>query len=107
MLTELFQNLVENGIKYNTSSDKKVNIELAEKNGSWQFVVSDNGIGFEQEYAQQIFKIFKRLHSDNEFQGTGIGLTICQKVVEKHKGKIHAESEKGKGSKFVFTLSKA
>ncbi len=106
MLTELFQNLIENGVKYNNAEQKKVTIELTDEGNNYQFVISDNGIGFEQEYAKQIFKIFKRLHSESEFPGTGIGLTICQKVVEKHYGKIRAESEKGKGSRFIFTLAK-
>jgi PAS domain S-box-containing protein len=106
MLNELFQNLVENGIKYNLNDNKKVNVNVFDKNEFWQFEISDNGIGFDQEYAQQIFKIFKRLHSDAEFSGTGIGLTICQKVVEKHGGKIWATSVKGKGSKFCFALPK-
>jgi len=106
MLTELFQNLVENGIKYNKSPNKKIKIEVTESPVEWLFKVTDNGIGFDQQYAQQIFKIFKRLHTDGEFQGTGIGLTICQKVVEKHGGQIWADSVKGEGTKFSFTLPK-
>ena len=73
---------------------------------NWLFEVADNGIGFDEEYAQQIFKIFKRLHNDEEFQGTGIGLSICHKVVTKHGGKIWAHSKKGEGSQFFFTLPK-
>jgi PAS domain S-box-containing protein len=106
MLTELFQNLIENGIKYNLSPEKHVQVSASDRGDEWLFEIVDNGIGFDQVYAQQIFKIFKRLHTDGEFQGTGIGLTICQKVVEKHGGIIWAESEKGKGSHFFFTLPK-
>ena len=106
MLTELFQNLIENGIKYNLNKEKRIRVSASDRGDDWLFEIADNGIGFEQEYAQQIFKIFKRLHTDGEFQGTGIGLTICQKVVEKHGGIIWAESEKGKGSHFFFTLPK-
>ena len=106
MLTELFQNLIENGIKYNKNEKRVVRVEVTESPVEWMFRISDNGIGFDQQYAQQIFKIFKRLHTDGEFQGTGIGLTICQKVVEKHGGQIWAESKKGEGSKFYFTLPK-
>ncbi len=107
MVTELFQNLIENAIKYNLSEKKIVTVSVQDKVSDWLFSVNDNGIGFEQQYAQQIFKIFKRLHTDDEFQGTGIGLSICAKVIEKHGGKIWAESEKGKGSTFYFTLPKA
>lgn len=106
MLSELFQNLIENGIKYNTNTQKKIQITVADQDPYWLFTISDNGIGFDQEYAEQIFKIFKRLHNDNEFQGTGIGLSVCQKVVTKHGGKIWAESQQGKGSSFYFTLPK-
>jgi PAS domain S-box-containing protein len=106
MLTELFQNLIENGIKYNLNEKKTVSVKVQDKEVEWQFSISDNGIGFDQQYAEQIFKIFKRLHNDEEFQGTGIGLSICHKVVEKHGGKIWAISEKGKGSTFHFTLPK-
>lgn len=106
MLTELFQNLIENGIKYNKSEKRTVQIHATESGLFWKFEISDNGIGFDEQYAHQIFKMFKRLHSDAEFPGTGIGLTICQKVVEKHGGKIWAHSEIGKGSTFLFTLPK-
>jgi len=106
MLTELFQNLIENGIKYNVNPKRVIQIKVTESPVEWLFHFNDNGIGFDQQYAQQIFKIFKRLHTDGEFQGTGIGLTICQKVVEKHGGQIWAESKKGVGSNFFFTLPK-
>lgn len=106
MVTELFQNLIENGIKYNLSEKKIVTVKVQDKVSDWLFSVTDNGIGFEQQYAEQIFKIFKRLHTDDEFQGTGIGLSICAKVIEKHGGKIWAESVKGQGSTFYFTLPK-
>lgn len=106
MLLELLQNLVENGMKYNRSEAKKVSIKVMDKGPYWQFDVSDNGIGFDEKYGDQIFKIFKRLHSDSEFQGTGIGLAVCQKAVEKHGGKIWANSIPGEGSTFHFTLPK-
>ncbi len=106
MLMELFQNLIENGIKYNRSEQKKVTVTVKDIGDFWEFEIADNGIGFEEQYSHQIFKIFKRLHNDDEFQGTGIGLSICHKVVIKHGGKIWAHSVKGKGSKFCFTLPK-
>ena len=106
MMSELFQNLIENGIKYNRNTSKKVRVSVKDNGDNWLFEVADNGIGFDEEYAQQIFKIFKRLHNDEEFQGTGIGLSICHKVVTKHGGKIWAHSKKGEGSQFFFTLPK-
>lgn len=106
MLSELFQNLIENGIKYNRSENKKVTVIVKDAGPFWEFEIADNGIGFDEQYAEQIFKIFKRLHTDEEFQGTGIGLAICHKVVIKHGGKIWAKSEKGMGSRFFFTLPK-
>lgn len=106
MLTELFQNLIENGMKYNRREKKRIDVRVTEQEQHWHFAISDNGIGFEEEYAHQIFKIFKRLHTDGEFQGTGIGLAVCQKVVEKHGGTIWASSKKDEGSTFHFTLPK-
>jgi PAS domain S-box-containing protein len=106
MLSELIQNLIENGIKYNRNEQKEVVAHSIDKGTYWLICIKDNGIGFEQKYADQIFKIFKRLHNDGEFSGSGVGLAICAKAVEKHGGKIWAESEPGKGSSFYFTMPK-
>ncbi|MBL7799557.1 MAG: PAS domain S-box protein [Chitinophagales bacterium] len=106
MLSELIQNLIENGIKYNRSEQKEIWAHSIDKGTYWLICIKDNGIGFEQKYADQIFKIFKRLHNDGEFSGSGVGLAICAKAVEKHGGKIWAESEPGKGSVFYFTMPK-
>lgn len=106
MLSELIQNLIENGIKYNRSERKEIWAHSIDKGTYWLIFIKDNGIGFEQKYADQIFKIFKRLHNDGEFSGSGVGLAICAKAVEKHGGKIWAESEPGRGSTFYFTMPK-
>ncbi len=106
MISEIFQNLIENGIKYNVNEKRTIDISYIEHPNDWEFVSTDNGIGFNQEDADSIFKIFKRLPTEQEFQGTGIGLGICQKVIDKHEGKIWAISEKGKGSVFHFTIPK-
>lgn len=106
MIGEIFQNLLENGIKYNMSEKKTADISVIEHPTEWEFLIKDNGIGFDQKDANDIFKIFKRLPTEQEFQGTGIGLGICKKVMDKHAGRIWAISEKGKGSTFHFTLPK-
>ena len=103
----LFQNLISNGLKYQSGKKKPVvTISCKEMENVWQFSVSDNGIGIDEGHFSMIFKLFKRLHAQDEFSGSGAGLAICKKVVEQHGGKIWVESEIGKGSTFYFTLRK-
>jgi signal transduction histidine kinase/CheY-like chemotaxis protein len=103
-LVHLFQNLLSNALKYR--SERKPRIAIAASNAGeyWRFTVEDNGIGIAKEFHTQVFGIFKRLHDRSEYPGTGIGLAICQKIVEKYGGKIWVESEPGRGSIFSFTL---
>lgn len=104
-LSQIFQNLIGNAIKYRRK-DNRLAIELsAQKTGRyWTFRVADNGIGIAAEYKETIFGIFKRLHSHREYSGTGMGLAICQRIVERYRGRISVESELGKGSTFWFTV---
>lgn len=103
----LFQNLVSNGIKYvPLHVNPIINISVAEKTDCWQFAVADNGIGISPGSQTEIFHLFKRLHSQATYPGTGMGLAICEKIVQRHGGKIWVESEEGKGSTFYFTLLK-
>lgn len=104
LIAQLFQNLIENGIKFRNSKNPEIIISGELKNDEYLFSVKDNGIGIEEKYLDKIFVIFKRLHSNEKYPGTGMGLAICKKIVEKHGGKIWAESEVGKGSTFYFTL---
>ena len=100
---QLFQNLIGNAMKYCSDSDPEIKVWANLQGKDWLFSVSDNGIGIEPQYAKQIFGIFKRLHGQ-KYPGTGIGLAICQRIVERYGGKIWVESELGKGSTFRFTL---
>ncbi len=102
-LAQLFQNLIGNALKYRSERPPRVTVTALEQDKRWMFTVEDNGIGIEPEYQAQIFGIFKRLHGA-EYPGTGIGLAICKKIVDRHGGSIWVESEPDKGSRFSFTL---
>ncbi len=106
-LRQVFQNLITNGIKFIDKDNKpKLNIEYKDLGDYHQFSVRDNGIGIEKTYLDKIFLMFKKLHSENKYQGTGIGLSICKKVIDQHLGEIWVDSELGKGSTFHFTVNK-
>jgi light-regulated signal transduction histidine kinase (bacteriophytochrome) len=103
-LVELFQNLIGNAIKFRGSEPPRIHVSAGRNGKGWIFSVRDNGIGIAPEYSKRIFIIFQRLHSREKYAGTGIGLAICQKIVERHGGRIWVESEAGKGATFYFTL---
>jgi PAS domain S-box-containing protein len=105
-LVQLFQNLIGNAVKFHGKEPPRVHVSAALQGREWLFSVRDNGIGIAQEYQERIFSIFQRLHSREEYPGTGIGLALCKRIVERHGGTIRVESEPGSGSTFFFTLPK-
>ncbi len=102
-ITQLFQNLMSNAIKYRRNEPPAIRVGAKKTPAEWIFSVSDNGQGFEQQYAERIFALFQRLHGRN-VEGTGMGLSIARRIVERHGGRIWAESQPGAGSTFYFSL---
>ncbi|HTQ53931.1 MAG TPA: ATP-binding protein [Bryobacteraceae bacterium] len=103
-LRQVFQNLVGNALKYRDSRPPRVHVAAVGQGAFWRFSVQDNGIGIDPLYKEKVFGVFKRLHHDRKYSGTGIGLAICQRVVERYGGRIWVESEPGKGATFFFTV---
>lgn len=103
-VTQVFQNLIANAIKYQGENKPNIEVSAEKKDGMWLFAVKDNGIGIEQWFSERIFIVFQKLHDHRKYPGSGIGLALCKRVVEKHGGKIWFESEVGKGTTFLFTL---
>ena len=103
-MTQLLQNLIGNAVKFHGPRRPEVNLTARREDGYWVFSVADNGIGIEPQYFDRIFLIFQRLHTRSQYKGTGIGLAVCKKIVERHGGKLWVESRFGEGSTFYFTL---
>ncbi len=105
-LSQLLQNLIGNSLKYRLP-DKAPHVRVSARrgDGEWWVTVEDNGIGMEKIHLERIFEIFKRLHTRDEYPGSGIGLAICRRIVTQHGGRIWAESEPGQGSRFTFTIA--
>lgn len=103
-LGQVFQNLLGNAIKYRKKESPQIVIDAVRRENEWLFSVQDNGIGIDGQYANDIFGIFKRLHSTAEYFGTGMGLAICKRIIERYGGRIWVESQLGNGSTFLFTV---
>jgi PAS domain S-box-containing protein len=103
-LRQLFQNLIANAVKFKGDITPRVEVTAQRSGTNWEFCVADNGIGIDPQFHERIFVIFQRLHERDKYPGSGIGLSICKKIVERHGGRIWCESEAGKGSRFLFTL---
>lgn len=104
LMVQLFQNLIANAIKYHSEKIPEIHISAKKSDNKYIFTIKDNGIGIDQKHLERIFTIFQRLHTREEYKGSGIGLAISKKIIQKHRGKIWAESELGKGSTFYFTI---
>jgi light-regulated signal transduction histidine kinase (bacteriophytochrome) len=105
-LAQVFQNLIGNALKFRSQAAPRIHVGANELAEAWEIEVRDNGIGIEPQYFERIFMVFQRLHNKGEYPGTGIGLAIVKKVVERHGGSVRVESKPGEGSAFIFTLPK-
>jgi light-regulated signal transduction histidine kinase (bacteriophytochrome) len=103
-LQQVFQNLIVNAIRYRNNFPPRITIAAVLQNDNWLFSVQDNGTGIEPQFKEQIFGVFKRLHSGADYPGTGMGLAICQRIIERAGGRIWVDSEPGQGSTFYFTI---
>ena len=103
-LRQLFQNIIGNALKFRSENRPCVQLAAKRDGDQWTFSIRDNGVGFDQRYAERVFGVFKRLHRNADIPGTGIGLAICQRIIDRHGGRIWAESKLGEGSCFYFTL---
>ena len=103
-LSQLLQNLISNAVKFRSEAAPRIHVSAHRSNGAWRFAVQDNGIGIRAGFQDQIFEVFRRLHSRSAYAGTGMGLAICKKIVERHGGRIWVESEEGQGATFFFTV---
>jgi light-regulated signal transduction histidine kinase (bacteriophytochrome) len=106
-LTQLMQNLLSNAIKFHGTNETRIHVSAEESGAVWKICVRDNGIGIAPEYEERVFVIFQRLHTKVEYPGTGIGLAICKKIVERHGGRIWIEPSPGGGAIFCFTITAA
>jgi light-regulated signal transduction histidine kinase (bacteriophytochrome) len=103
-IAQLFQNLIGNAVKFRGERSPEIQVSARRQGEEWVFAVRDNGIGIEPQYHERIFLVFQRLHTRKKFPGTGIGLAICKKIVERHGGVIWVESQPNQGSTFYFTI---
>jgi len=106
LMYHVFQNLISNGLKFNQKETPEININYTNSLNYYTFSVSDNGIGISKEYSTAIFQMFKRLHNETDYDGTGIGLAICKKIVEYYHGEVWFDSVEGEGTTFHFTIRK-
>jgi light-regulated signal transduction histidine kinase (bacteriophytochrome) len=103
-MLQLFQNLIANALKFHSERPPQIHVGARPEKGRWVLWVRDNGIGMEAQYFERIFQVFQRLHTRKKYPGTGIGLSVCKKIIERHGGKIWVESQPGQGSTFYFSI---